>query len=123
MKKILIISILIFINTLLSAQSSSLQIDQRAFQKFTPEQISVMEPYRIAQINYLMQESFFVDNQTKPCAECPTVNLENFDVTIINRHQTQRIKHYQTTPGHPIIILPWSEVKARLEEIKSFYKP
>ncbi len=96
----------------------SQQLDARATLYYSSEQIAQMDAVMIAQLNFIFQHSWVVNN-SKPCSECPAIDLAAFDVNQYTRETKSRKRVYLNVPGHPIDILSYQELDVELNRIKN----
>jgi hypothetical protein len=103
------------------SQTSNVALDPRAARHYSATDIAQMTPMQIAEINFIYQNSFVI-NQDKPCAECPPVDFDKIDVSLMQRNPHTRARYYQTVPGHPIDLLSEDEVQAALIQIRQQFQ-
>jgi hypothetical protein len=105
----------------LQAQQNESVIDHRIRNHYTNEQIQQLDEVTIAQLNYVFRQSYVLVTD-KPCAECPPVDLENFDPYDYQRDLNFRKRIYLTNPGIPVDLLSEKELDAELTRIKNEFQ-
>lgn len=98
--------------------SASQHLDSRANRYYSATDIVQMDALKIAQLNFIFQHSWVV-NTSKPCPECPSIDLNTFDVYQYTREAKSRKRVYLSVPGNPIDILSYQELDIELERIKN----
>ncbi|MBI4646358.1 MAG: hypothetical protein HY738_07145 [Bacteroidia bacterium] len=89
MKNILMLSLNLFLLTVLSGQllaQSKEEIDKRALKYYSNQEIKEMPAYKIKQINYLFTKSFIIPDEMK----------EKVDPAQIDINQYTRIREYDS---------------------------
>ena len=114
-------TLLLFLSIILSSaiycqQSPAPQLNVIARQHYSDMQVSQMTPLQIAQINFIYTQSFLL-NTEKPCADCPAIDLTQFDVALYERHKSTRARVYLSVPGHPVDLLSYDELDIELQRI------
>jgi hypothetical protein len=107
--------------SVLQAQQNEPVIDHRIRNHYTNEQIQQLDEVTIAQLNYVFRQSYVLVTD-KPCAECPPVDLENFDPYDYQRDLNFRKRIYLTNPGIPVDLLSEKELDAELTRIKDEFQ-
>ena len=120
MKKCLLI-LAVFTGLYAHAQQSSSvlqQLDSRANIYYSANDIAQMDALKIAQLNFIFQHSWVI-NSSKPCPECPVIDINTFDVYQYAREAKSRKRVYLSVPGNPIDILSYQELDSELDRIKN----
>ena len=105
----------------LRAQQAQPDVDHRIRDHYSEEQIAQLDELTIAQLNFVFRHSYVLVTE-KPCAECPAVDLENFDPYSFDRDLNFRKRIYLSNPGIPIDLLSEKELDAELTRIKNEFQ-
>lgn len=107
----------------LSYSQETVQIDKRAFNYYTEQEIKEMPVLKIIQTNYLFRESFIIPDEFKQ-----TLNSENVDGFKLGafRKEKERVKisidiekEEKLSSNKYVILLSYEEVDKALSDIKA----
>jgi hypothetical protein len=90
--------------------------DARIFNHYTAAQVAEMDAHKINVLNFIFRSSFVI-NADKPCPECPSVDVNTFDVMNYQREHATRKRVYLSQPGHPIDLLSVVELDAAIGQL------
>lgn len=123
MKKSIFIILLTF--TISSIYAQKTQLDQRALQKYSQEQIQKMPERKIRQINFLYQHSFIIPTEFKDKINATSIDISNYSkmrlvdqqvkVNLINPKAS---RESESTTDYYIYLLSIDELKQAYKNIK-----
>ena len=76
MRKTILLSLLILL--FVAANAQKVQIDKRATNYYSKEQVSKMSDTKIKQINFLYQESFIIPKESKGLINKDEIDIRNY---------------------------------------------
>ena len=123
MKQSILLILIIFAINSIYAQNT--QLDQRALQKYTPEQIQKMPETKIKQINFLYQHSFIIPDKFIDEIDPRSIDISHYSKMRLVDQQAkvslvkpEAKRESESTTDYYIYLLSIDELKQAYQNIK-----